>query len=154
MGKTLIIKGADFSKYRVDDTINKPERDIVLTNTVVESNKLLNTSLQVGDTLAYQPNNVATYTVWGVSVEYTDATYRLVTNTQFGTGGNTVNDNYCVFAVVLDNEDIVLDVILANSKDSTAITNDTYEIDMSKYDSPAKLYFNNNKTVTATALSS
>lgn len=162
MGKVLIIKDADFSEtgfsicgIDVPDTPDVPDvpiEDIVLTKSVVEENKLLNVTLKVGDTLSYQPNAVNTYTVWGVPVEYATDTYQLVTTTRFGPATSAANNDYCVFAVVLDDSDVVLDVILAHGNNSTAITDDTYEIDMSKYDNPAKLYFNNNKDVTVTVL--
>ncbi len=154
MGKILIIKDTNFSEsgFTIEEA-GKPNTEVALIPSVEVSGRFIKPSLQVGDEIEYFENQfITSYLVWSVPVEYKEATYRLVSTTQYGPGDNTVNNNHCVFAAVLDSNNIVVGVIVANSNDASLVENDTYLIDMSKYENAARLQFSNNQAVTVTVL--
>lgn len=140
MGKTLIIKGADFSRVNITNIAPTPEK--------IQEGKLINPDLQVGDTVDYLESKFTVdYSVYSIPVKYTDATYKLVGDTSYGPGTST---DYCIFALVLDSDGVIVDVIYANKNDGEITEDDTYEIDVSKYSNPASILFCNNHDVVVT----
>ena len=138
MGKTLIIKGADFAKVRIS-------LEIPLTAEKIQTGKLINPDLQVGDTVDYLESRfTAKYSVYSVPVAYTDAIYKFVGDTNYGPGTST---DYCIFALVLGSDGVIVGVVYANKNDGVTTTADTYEIDISKYSDPASILFCNDHDV-------